>query len=500
MTIAKLLMFVSCVGLLARAEDAWEQMTHRVTEHTLSNGLKLLILPRHDAPVFSFVTVVNAGSVDNPGGQTGIAHLMEHMAFKGTSRVGTTDYEAEAGALNAVDEVYADLRWEQLKGRDGDPERIEVLAAQFKKAQEEAAEFVETNEFVTIVERFGGVNLNAGTAHDFTMYYYSLPSNKLELFMSLESERFLDPVLREFYKEREVVKEERRMRLESSPVRTLLEEVQAAAYKAHPYGVDGLGHMSDLNYVMREQALAFFKRYYVPSNMVIALVGDVSPDEVISLAETYWGRIPSGEAPSLLPTQEPPQRAERRVTVYGPAQRVVLYAYHIPDNRHPDWPVLEAISSVLSNGRTSRLHRRLVQDEQAALAAGGMAGFPGSKYPCLFIFFAMPSQGVESQTLIDLMDEEIEKLRTQPISEEELARVKVKARASLIRGLSSDHGLALQLALTDVLQGDWRELFSSAERIKAITAEDIQRVADEVFNPRYRTVGLYETQAQGGEQ
>jgi len=478
--------------------SAFERVSERIVEHRLENGLKFIILPKHDAPVFSFTTIVDAGSVDDPKGQTGMAHMFEHMAFKGTAYIGTTDFEAEKAAIDEVDQAYMRLRRARLQVPKATQEEIAALEAAMREAQEKAATFIKTNEFPKIIGQAGGVGLNAGTANDMTIYFYSLPSNKLELWMSMESERFLQPILREFYKERDVVKEERRMRTESSPFGLLMEEVLSASYLAHPYGIPGIGYMSDLDNLTMEVAREFFAKYYTPSNMTIVLVGDLDPENVISMAETYFGRIPAGPEPLRISTVEPPQQSERVITVKGSAQNIIMLAYHVGDARDSDWPVLEALSSVISGGPASRLHKRLVKEEQVAAAAGGFAGYPGSKYPSLFVFFAMPNQGHDNREALKLIDEELEKLKDEPISEQELHRVKTQARASLIRQLQSNSGLALQLAIAEVIQGDWRELFRSLDKINSVTAADIQRVAGEVFRSNARTVGLYEPEA-GGE-
>ncbi len=286
------------VNLTALAqEEGFKAVEKKVVEFTLKNGLKFIVLPRREAPVVSFVTYADVGSVDDPKGQTGMAHMFEHMAFKGTPTIGTKDYKKEKTALKKVDEAYAALQTERLKGEKANPERLKFLEEDFEKAQEQAAEYVERDEFSTVIERQGGVGLNAGTGADQTVYFYSLPSNKIELWFSLESDRFLNPVLREFYKERDVVMEERRLRIESQPIGKLVEEFLSVAYKAHAYGIMGIGHMSDLQNLTRAQGEEFFQKYYSPSSLTIAVVGDVDPEQVRRLARTYFGRIPGGPKP-----------------------------------------------------------------------------------------------------------------------------------------------------------------------------------------------------------
>ncbi len=500
-----LIALLAFAGSLLQAQKAngFKAIKEEIVEHTLDNGLKLIIMPRHDAPVFSFSTVVDVGSVDDPKGQTGMAHMFEHMAFKGTSYIGTNDVNAETATFAEVDAAFMALKQERRKGEQADPQRLESLQTALKAAQEKAGTYIKTNEFSRLLDRFGAVGMNASTGNDLTTYFYSLPSNKLELWMSLESERFLDPILREFYKEADVVKEERRMRVESAPVGTLLEEFLAIAYKAHPYGVIGVGHMSDLSSFTRSQAKAFYDTYYVPANITIAIVGDLDPQQVIAMAKTYFGRLPARPKPLPIETIEPPQSAERQVTVYGQGQNIVLFGYHIPDGNHPDAPVYSALSAVLSQGRTSRLYKRLVEKDQLALAAGGFEGFPGTKYPGLFLFYAFPNKGIENDQALAAMEEEAMRLTTELVSEEELSRLKTQARGTLLRSLSSNQGLANNLARTQVLRGDWHKMFDALDDIDAVTAQDLQRVALKTFVNANRTVGYYVPRSQtkeGGAQ
>ena len=277
----------------AEAQDLAE-FEERKTEFTLDNGLKLLVLERHEAPVVSFHTYADVGSVDEVKGITGLAHLFEHMAFKGTKTIGTKNYQAEAEAMARMDETFEAIKAEQRKGDRADKARLDELQKQLKEAQEEAQKYLVHDEFDEAYVREGGAGFNAYTSWDATQYIVSLPSNKTELWMSMESERFLNPVVREFYKEKDVVMEERRMRTESQPVGRLLEEFLAIAYKAHPYGEPVVGHMSDLKTMTRAEAEAFFSKYYGPSNLTVAIVGDVNPDRMRTWAQKYFGRIQPG--------------------------------------------------------------------------------------------------------------------------------------------------------------------------------------------------------------
>ena len=489
------LLFCAVAAVIPTSAEAQDlaEFEKRITEFTLDNGLKFLVLERHEAPVVSFHTYADVGAVDEVKGITGLAHLFEHMAFKGTKTVGTKDHEAEAAAMAKIDELFLALKTERRKGEQADKVRLEQLQNQFKEAQKEAQEYLVHDEYEEAFSREGSSGFNAGTGQDVTQYIVSLPSNKIELWMSMESDRFLNPVLREFYKERDVVMEERRLRTESQPVGRLLEEFLAIAYKAHPYGEPIIGHMSDLETLTRSEAEAFFKKYYLPSNLTIAIVGDVNPQEVIELAQKYFSRIPGGPKPDPVETVEPPQLGERRVIMQDPAQPFVLIGYHKPSINHSDNAVFDAITEIVGIGRTSRLYKSLVKEKKIAVAASGFPGMPGNKYPSLFLFYAVPARGRTNQECEEAIYAEIDKLKTEPVLPEELEKAKTRSRAGLIRQLASNSGLASQLTFYEVITGDWRNLFKQLDDIDRVTAEDIQRVAKKYFTTKNQTVGIIDT-------
>jgi predicted Zn-dependent peptidase len=479
---------VLLAALPAAAQDL-ASFEKKVTEHNLPNGLKFLIYERPGAPVVSFFTYAGVGAAQEVPGITGIAHMFEHMAFKGTTKIGTSDWPAEKKALDKVDEAYHAYDRERRKVGGPDSAKLEDLKKAWKDAQEAADKYIVKEEFSEIIEREGGVGLNAGTSSDQTVYFYSLPANKVELWAYLESERFLDPIFREFYKERDVVMEERRLG-ENQPVGRLIEQFDATAFQAHPYHQPVVGYMSDLMSFSREDADQFRRTYYVPNNLVIAIAGDVKAAEIIPILDKYFGRLPASPPPPALRTEEPKQIAEKTVSVPDKSQPIYLEGYHRPANTDPDDAVYSAISDVLSWGRSSRLYRSLVRDKKIAAQSMAMSGFPGEKYPSLMIFFAIPTPGHTNEEVQKAIREEIEKLKNEPVSTDELQRVKTRAKADLIRGLESNQGIAGQLATYQALYGDWRELFRAVEKIDKVTKEDIQRVARAAFVPTNRTVGM----------
>jgi predicted Zn-dependent peptidase len=465
----------------------------RITMRKLDNGLTVIVMERPEAPVFSFATIVNVGSAQEVPGITGLAHMFEHMAFKGTTKVGTSNYTAESAALAKVEETYAAYDRARRDPVNHDAAKIAALDKDWKAAIDEAQKFVVPNEFSKIVDRAGAVGVNAFTNDDETAYFYSLPSNRVELWAYLDSERFLHPVFREFYKEREVVHEERRMRTESSPFGRLFEQALATAFTAHPYGQPVVGWPSDLESFSATDAAAFYKKNYVPANMVIVLVGDLKAAEVMPVIEKYFGRLPKAPAPDPLRTIEPKQTAERSVVLREQSQPVYFEAYHRPSATDPDAQAFDAIEMLLSEGRTSRLYRSLVRDKKLAIQAAGFSGFPGNKYPNLFAFIGIPTAGHTAGEMAEPIHAEIDRLKSEDVPADELQSIKTRAKAQLLRQMDNNSGLALQLATYQTIFGDWRELFHDVEKIDKVTPADIKRVANATFVPANRTTAMIES-------
>jgi predicted Zn-dependent peptidase len=483
--------FVVCSMALSQDLASFEK---RTTVKKLANGMTVIICERPEAPVFSFFTHVDAGSVQDPMGKTGLAHMFEHMAFKGTDKIGTRDYAGEKVALAKVEDAYAAYIAERDKPVGRDQQKLKQLEQSWNEAIAAADKFSApyTNEFGKIVEGEGGEEMNAFTKLDETGYHYSFPINRLELWAYLESERFLHPVMRQFYKERNVVIEERRMRTDSNPIGRLLEQFTEAAFAAHPYHRPTIGWISDLNSFSATDAQNFFDKYYVPSNMVVTVVGDVKASEAMPIIEKYFSRISARPKPDTATTTEPPQNSERTVILREMSQPFYLEGYHRPDYRSPDDQVYDAITDLMSSGRTSRLYRALVRDKQIASDAAGFSGLPGNKYPHLFAFYAFPIPGHKPQEMADAIHAEIERLKKEDISDDELKMIKTRAKADLIRSLASNEGLAFELGLNQARYDDWRELFRSVDRIDKVSKADIRRVANQTFVPDNRTVGIIE--------
>ncbi len=481
------LAFALVVGLAARGQDL-AGFEKRTTVKVLPNGLTLIVCERPEAPVFSYYTLVDAGSADDPQGGSGLAHMFEHMAFKGTEQIGTTNYPAEKVALAKVEITYAAYDAEYRKRVGQDPAKLAQLKKVFDDAQAAAEKYVVPNQFAELAEQNGAIDLNASTEEDSTQFFWSMPSNRLELWAYMESARIDHPVEREFYKERDVVQEERRMRIDSNPVGSMVEQFLATAYSAHPYRVPTVGWESEISQVSATEADTFHKKYYVPANIVIAVVGDLKASEAMPVLIKYFGAIPnSGPKPEPMTTVEPPQFAEKSVIIREATQPFYLEGYHRPDYRDPDDSVYDAITDILSNGRTARLYKSLVRDQHIAADAEGFSGFPGQKFPGLFAFYAVPVPDQTPDAMRTAIHKEIDKLKTSDVTDEELQMFKTRARAGLLRGLADNQGLAHQMAEYQTRYGDWRELFHELDRIDKVSKSDVRRVANKVFVDNNRT-------------
>ena len=492
---AALALLVLTLSALPAAAQDLKSFEERTTVHKLANGWTFILVERTTAPVFSFCTLADVGSSQEVPGITGLAHMFEHMAFKGGPKIGSKDWAAEKKALEAVETAYDAYQAERLSPRS-DPKKVEKLFADFRARQQEASQYVDDDGvYDNILAREGATGINATTNTDDTRYFYSLPSNKVELFAFLESERFLHPVFREFYQERDVVQEERRMG-ENSPFGRLLDQFQTAAFEAHPYKQPVIGYMSDLQSFTATDAQKFFDTYYAPSNLITVVVGDIQAARIIPVLEKYFGRIPARPGPQPLRTVEPPQDAEKIVVIESAAQPIYLEGYHKPANNHPDQPVYDAIDDIFSRGRTSRLYRTLVRDKKLAVQAGSFSGYPGNKYPNLWAIFAMPSVGVTNQQVQEVIHAEIARLQNEDVTDEELAKFKTRAKADLLRAMRDNQNLADVLAEHQRLYGDWREAFRYLERIDKVTKADIRRVANATFVKNNRTVAMSNTAAK----
>jgi predicted Zn-dependent peptidase len=487
---ARLAALLLAAALPARAQQPAERSPGErlpVVRHVLPNGMTFLFLRKEGAPTVSFVTQFRAGAVDEWTGISGMAHLFEHMLFKGTPTLGTHDYSAEQRIFPLVDAAADSLTAEFRKGDAADSAKLARLRDRLRRLEDSARAFVVSNELDRVLTENGAVRLNASTFNDGTNYYFSLPSNRAELWFVLESDRIRNPVLREFYSERDVVMEERRLRVETQPGGLLREEFLEAAFRAHPYGRPVVGLSSEVQALSRSAARDYFHRFYGPNNAVVAVVGDIDTTQMKHWAEQYFGDIPAGEPHKPVVTQEPPQHGERRIEVEYDANPMVMIGYHVPDASHSDAPALAVLASILTGGRTSRLVQRLVvRDQVAASINAGM--LPGSRYPRLFSFVGMPIAPHTTQEIEAAVYSELDSLQKAPPSDYEMQQVRNQTEAQSFGRLDNAFFLAYQLAASEAVWRDWARTFRDDGAIRRVTARDVQHVAQAYFSKSNRTV------------
>lgn len=459
-----------------------------VEEFTLQNGMRFLVLERRGAPTVSFVSVVGVGGLNENPGTTGIAHLLEHLLFKGTTSLGTRDVEAERALFAVMDSLHREAVAERGRPRP-DTARLADLRARIDALEDEARAYSVPNEYDRILTRAGARGLNATTDNEATTYYVEIPRNRAELWFALESDRILNPVFREFYTERDVVMEERRLRVDTSPDGLLYEAYLAAAFTAHPYGQPVVGYMSDLEVLSRKDVRDYYRRYYGPGNMVVAVVGDVDAEQIRGWAREYFADIPAGQVPPPVLVREPEQRGVRRVEVGFDAGASLRMGWHVPSLRHPDAPALAVLTALLTGGRTSLLHQALVQDERLVTAISSSMG-PGILHPRLLTIQATPRSPHTAEQVEARIHALLADFAADPPDERDLAQVRNQLAAGAVRRLQSNFGLALQLASTASALGDWRETFRLTDAMSAVSAEEIQDVTRRYLRPDRVTVAV----------
>lgn len=474
------------LGLLFSAAVQAADLEERVIEHSFANGLKLLVVERHDTPIVSAYITLGVGSVHETSETRGVAHLLEHMLFKGTSTLGTTDYAKEKPLLEAIEVVGSELDALRFDPA-ADAAKIAALEKRLAELQTEQQRYIVKEVYSNLYAENGGVGYNAFTSQDLTTYLISLPSNKLELWALLESGRMKDPVLREFYTERDVIREERRRSYDTSPGRRLYQTLVTNAFTVHPYRNPIIGWHSDIANLNPQKTREFLQKYYAPVNTVIALVGDVTATDAIDLVGRYFGVLPAGTPAPPVSAVEPPQTGEKRIVEIYDAEPRLAIAYHKPTLPHKDDYVFDLIDQILGAGRTSRLHRALVEEQQLATSVE-VYGAPGSRAPNLFVIEATPRHPHTVEEVEAAIYVELEKLKSAPVEEEELIKARNRLVTDQLRHLKSNSGLARMLTSYQSLTGDWRYLATFSRKIDALGAADIQTVASTYFVSSNRTV------------
>ena len=480
-------------------------------EHVLPNGMKLLFVHRPDEPSVSAGWVGKVGSANERVGITGISHLFEHMMFKGTKTLGSKDPKRDLEIIEEQEKLRGEMRAEESKMRaawrrgevddlmkpENKTARYKELEAKFDALVKEQRDLLVKNEFDRIYTKNGASGMNAFTSNDMTAYFITVPKNKLELWFWMESDRLSDPVFREFYSERDVVYEERRLRVESTPTGKLDEAFDSIFWHSTPYTWPVIGYASDVANITKAQADDYFGTYYAPNNLTAVLVGDFDEAEALKLANEYFGRIPRGKVPPpeviTLPTKwEYDLRFEGEADTNPTAE----VRWHTVPFQHKDSYALAVVAELL-NGRTGRLYKSMVLPADAvatqAYAAHNPMGGP-AKYAGSFVVGAEAKEGKAPAEVAAKVLAEIERLKKEPVPAEELQKVKNNVAANSFRRLSSNFPILVQLLVAEG-SGDWTELNSGPKKLEAVTPADVQRVAQKYLVKENQATALVSRKA-----
>jgi len=476
-----LFLFVSLAGADSKDHptpvEGLGELKKGVQSFTLSNGIKVVFYKRNNAPVFAGQVWVRVGGVDEQLGTTGIAHFLEHMAFKGTNTIGTKDYAKEKPLLERLEQIVTSSsnQTETLNS----PEAVSLI--------KEMSTLLEDNELGRLYTNAGASGLNAMTSKDYTAYVVKLPSVSFELWCWLESDRILNPVFRQFYKEREVVQEERRRGYDDDPSGKLYETFLDKVFEKHPYRFPVIGYSNDLKKLTATQMRKFYDAHYVPEKLTLSLVGNLPIEQVKSLTERYFGRLKARQVVSSELPVEPKQTSPKWVTLTLDAKPQLIIGYHKPTSPDPADAYFSVMHSLLSDGRSSLFHRILVEEEHLALGVD-TGEVPGERYPNLFVIEATPAPGVSSEKLVSRIQNILDSLYLSPPKERLIEEAKKRSRLALLKLLSSDDGLANALGKTQSLAGDWQEIFRYFSVLETTTAKNLADVSLEFLRPENRTV------------
>ena len=461
-------------------------LARQVKSFTLKNGMKWIVVTRSQAPVFSGVIMVRVGGADEETGKTGLAHMFEHMAFKGSEKLGTKNYNKEKLILDNIERTGAELTKEKKTARP-DRAKIKKLSAKMQVLDKEAAKYQAKNEVWEVLSRNGAKGVNAYTSKDVTAFYSSMPANRIDLWARVMSEMIFSPALREFYTERDVVQEERRMGVESDPDGALSEKLLSSAFKNGPYHWSTIGYEEDIEGLTIADARAFHKRYYVPANMVGVIVGDISVGKAKRVARKVFGGIPTGEVPQA-PSSSGEHAKGINKTLHFKSEPSLAIAYHKPTLPNPVEYTFDVITSLLCYGRTSRLQKELVYKKKIAKDIYCTDSYPGSRLDNLLLIWIDPLKSHSPAKNLRATETVIADLRKHPVSQKELEKVRKRVTVAALMSLDDNLTLARGLAQFQTVFGDWKLLANYPEHISAVTAADVMNIARKYLKPSDRIV------------
>ncbi len=482
-----LLPLICGAGASADISDPGVYFKKNVVERKLKNGITLIMMNRGYSPIVSLHIAFKVGSAEESYHTQGAAHILEHMLFKGTDRLGTKDYAGEKMLLDKIEATGETL--DRLKLQNPGSSEIPGLEKELQNLQQEHSQYVVSSPYDRLYTSMGGVGFNASTSKDMTGYYIELPAERIESWADIESERLRKPVFREYYLERNNILEERLMRYGSNGSGYLNETFFASAYSAHPYRHPVIGWESSIKFMSINDIKRFYNEHYIPSRMTITIVGKHDPEKTYQTIKKYFENIEVKPEPGEVKVIEPPQAGEKRVDVYFNAKPLLMMGWKKPAAPHKDDYVFDMLSSVLGDGSSSRLHKALVLDKKTATSVSVWNGAPGSRYDNMFIVFASPAEGVKPEQVEAEILAEINRLRKE-IKPDELERVRNMMESSFVFMLDNNDGIAHQLSYYQTVSGNWRYVADYMRKISGITPQDITGVIDKYINDRNRTTAI----------
>lgn len=484
-----LIAIILCIfplSLSANESQVSRYLSQKVVEARLSNGIKVLLVDRGYTPTLALIISFKVGSADESYETIGAAHLLEHMLFKGTDKIGTKDFAAEKKLLDEIEAIGETLDYLLI----ANPKNcmIPKLTMQLKELQEKHRKYVTDERYDKIYSLHGGIGFNAGTSRDMTSYVIELPSSKLELWADLESERLRNPIFREYYTERDTVYEERLMRTDSDGGSLLFETFIATAFSAHPYRHPIIGWESNIKALSIRKITDFYYQHYIPSRMTITIVGKQDVQKTIALLESRFGKMSKRPNPKQTAIKEPPRRGEKRCVVKFNSNPLILIGWHVPSFASNDYYALDVVEGLLGQGKTSRLYKSLVLDKKIASSIDAWNGYPGSRFSALFIINATPRPPHTTRDLEKAIYDEISRMKSD-LRDDEIQNVQNRIESSLVFTLEGNMGIAHYLSYYDTVTGDWRNFANYFDSIKKIDKNDVLRVLDTYFIEDNRTVG-----------
>jgi predicted Zn-dependent peptidase len=466
---------------------ALKNLEKKVLRKVLPNGVRVLLYNRGTAPVFAGVITVRVGGVDEQLGQTGISHMLEHMAFKGTEQIGTRDYPKEKKLLEQLEKL--------AKDSENGTKLNKKQKQEWAMLEKQLSKLWESPSLSELYEQRGGSNLNATTDKDLTTYFVEFPKNQFEFWAYVESERIINTIYRQFYKERDVVLEERRMRYEDDPEGRLYEKLLGTAFSSHPYRNPVIGYKEDVGSLLASEVEEFQKKYYVGSNIVIALAGSIDPEADLKIIEKYFGRIPDRSVPERTKHIEEQQEGERSLTIYDQSADQVMLAYHKPNYPDSEDPPISVLNQMIAGSRIAPVYKKLVE-EQKILTSLNVFEAPGYAYPNLMIFQLVPHSEYTNEQAVAAFDQVFQKFINSEIDQKYMEIAKRAMAIEYLARLQTNLSLAKDLASAEHIYGDWKAALRWHDEVEKVTAADLQRVAKKFYNSKTRTIAYLKNKSK----